>query len=483
MNTRKVVVLALLVAIVAIHVYLSVEQAIFFEQHEVENLHSGAKGYVSDEVWYVDAARNILLKVFHITPKISGARASVIYSNFSEVDEAYRVANSFGVTPVLYMCGSQRCYTKIPAIYVEAPSMEYVYRFANATHARDVVPGWPIGDAQNIDQYLNLEHPPLAKYLIALSMAFLGDRPLYWRIPSIACGALLVILTFLIVYEISRCDIAALLSAFLVAIDPLSRVMSSLAMLDIFVACFTALALLFVVKRMFRAAVAATALAACFKFNGLFALVPLLLYAINDDLRRGASLVIIVADVILYTSFTALAFISLLVLVSIPLILHLGFVNWLNQALIGAIKWHLSVKCVGSQCPPSSTPWDWFFGINSFPLYIYDGNTILAQGIVPFYAASFILAILSIPALAKRKPRSRYAWFLFMGLWLGYLAMWVLGGRTQYSFYAVQLTPFIYAFLVMRVFELLNREELVEMFRAWYGVLRVLGSALAEFLG
>ena len=483
MNVRKIVVLALLIAIVAIHVYLSVEQALFFEKSEVSNMHSGAKGYVSDEVWYVDAARNMLLKVFHVRPRISGARASVVYADFKAVDKAYREATSFGVTPVLYMCGSHRCYTKIPALYVEAPSMRYIEEFANATHAKDVVPGWPIGDSQGIDQYLNLEHPPLAKYLIALSMLLLGDEPIYWRIPSIVCGALLVILTYLIVMSVSRCDIAALLTAFLVAIDPLSRVMSSLAMLDIFVACFTALALLFVVRRMFRAAVVATAVAACFKFNGIFALIPLLAYVIHEDLRRGEPPLAIFADVVMYTSFTALAFVALLVATSAPLIAYLGFSSWLSQAFVGAIKWHLSIKCVGPRCPPSSPPWGWFFGINSFPLYVYDGNTILAQGIVPFYAASFVLALLSIPALAKRKPVSRYAWFLFMGLWLGYVAIWLAGSRTQYSFYAVQLTPFIYAFLVLRVFELLNREEIVEMFRAWYGVLRVLGSALAELLG
>ncbi|NPA96198.1 MAG: phospholipid carrier-dependent glycosyltransferase [Crenarchaeota archaeon] len=483
MDRRRAVTIAILVAIVALHVYLSVQQALFFEQHEIESMQSGAKGYVSDEVWYVDAARNILIKVFHTYPKVRPLGASVIYNNFSQLDEAAKLAKSFGLQLVLYKCGSSYCYSKLPALYVRAPSLKLIEEFANATHARDVVVGWPIGDSQNLDQYLNLEHPPLAKYLIAACLAFLGDRPVFWRIPSIACGAMLVVLAFLIVWEISRNEIAALLTAFLTAIDPLSRVMSSLAMLDIFVAAFTALALLFVVKRMFRAAVVATAVAACFKFNGIFALVPLLAYVIHEDLRRGERPLYIFADVLLYTGLTGLAFMAILVVVSIPLIQYLGFSSWFSQSVVGAIEWHLSTKCVGPSCPPASTPLDWFFGVNSFPLYIYDDKTIYAQGLVPFYAASFILALLSIPALAKRKPVSRYAWFLFMGLWICYVAIWFAGSHTQYSFYAVQLTPFVYAFLVLRVFELLDREELIEMFRAWYGVLRVLGSALAQLLG
>ena len=482
MDRRKAITIALLIAIVATHVYLSYQQAQFFEEREIENMQNGAKGYVSDEVWYVDAARNILIKVFHVEPRISPLGASIIYPNFSDLDRAAKLAKSFGLQLILYKCGSNTCYTKIPAIYVRG-SLEEIEAFANATGATNVVIGWPIGDSQGIDSYLNLEHPPLAKYLIALSMATLGDRPLFWRIPSIVCGALLVVLSFLVVWEISRNEVAALLTAFLTAIDPLSRAMSSIAMLDIFVAAFTALATLFVVKRMFRAAVLTTALAACFKFNGIFALAPLLAFVIHEDLKRGDRPLYIFADILFYVGVTALAFVLMLVVTSIPLIMYLGLSSWFSQGVTGAIAWHLSTKCVGPQCPPSSTPIDWFFGINSFPLYIYDSKTVWAQGLVPFYAASFVLALLSIPALAKRKPVSRYAWFLFVSTWLCYVAIWLAGSRTQYSFYAIQLTPFVYAFLVLRVFELLDREELIEMFRSWYGVLRVLGSALAQLLG
>jgi predicted membrane-bound dolichyl-phosphate-mannose-protein mannosyltransferase len=360
---------------------------------------------------------------------------------------------------------------------VKASSYRAIEAFARATNATDVVFGWPIGDASGIDKYLNLEHPPLMKYILCLFMLLLGDRPIFWRIPSILMGAALVVLTFFIARRLGAKYFLALIAAGLVAIDPLVYTMASVAMLDIYVATFTAIAVLLAVKKRFHWAVLATAIASAFKFNGLFAAIPLCAYAFSDTLRRTGSAREAVLTVVYYVCLVFVAFIAIQVLVSIPLIMHLGFANWLSQSITGAIRWHLSTKCVGPNCPPASTPWDWFFGINPFVIYVYDNHSIAAEGFVGLYAVAFILAILSITSFATTRPLSREAWYAFIGTWLGYVIIWFLGAKTQYSFYAVQIVPYLYIFAVMRLWELLDRSEVVAMFMGWKKVFSALWSA------
>ncbi len=473
LRVSRMALVALLIAI-AINVALSTMQALHFEQQEVAKIAAGAKGYVSDEVWYVDAARNILRKIFGLMPRMTVPSATLVYSNDSLVIEAKSLAPRYGIRIV------SDSYTKISALYVEANSIEAIEEFAKATGAADIVFGWMLGDAQGINEYLNLEHPPMVKYIIALTMLLLGDRPFFWRIPSIVMGALLVFFSFLIALEISKSENLAIIAATLVAVDPLVRNLASLALLDIYVATFTALALLIAIRGRLKEGALLIGFASTFKFTALLAIVPLILLAIKRVAQSTRKFINALLDSVYYLLLTILAFAFFQVLVSAPLILYLGFDNWIQNSILGAISWHLSVKCTGSGCPPASAPWDWFFGINAFPLYIEDSRTIAAAGLVPLYIVAFVLMIVVPPYLARLKPRSRDAWLLLVGLFLGYVALWLAGSRTQYSFYAVQLAPYIHIFIVAIGFELLDREKLVELFRSWLDLLAYLWGALLQ---
>jgi len=466
--------LLVLMLVVAINIFLTASQALDLEHREVAKIAMGAKGYVSDEVWYVDAARNILRKVFGLAPRMDIPRATLVYPDKDLAKEASKRASSYGVKVVSDL------YTEIPAIYVEAKSIESIERFARATNASDIVFGWMLGDAEGINEYLNLEHPPMAKYIIALTMVLLGDRPFLWRIPSIAMGALLVILTFILTLEITRSENLALIVSVLVAVDPLVRNMASLALLDIYVATLTALAMLYAVKGRLRLCAALIGFASTFKFSALLGIVPLLLYVLKRVAQTTRRFIDALFDSIYYLILTALFFTVFQVATSIPLIVYLGLDTWVNNSILNAISWHLSIKCVGEGCPQPSAPWDWFFGLNIFPLYIENGRTIAASGIVPLYAVTFILMILAPPYLAKLRPRSRDTWMLLTGLFLGYVILWLAGAKTQYSFYAVHLAPYIHMFLVSICFELADRGRLLELFNSWVKIFTYLWGVVLQ---
>jgi len=80
MNTvKKYIPIILLVLILIYSGYELYRLADTFTQKEIERR---GKGYVSDEVWYVSSARNILIKVFHVEPRNpldGGYRITIIY--------------------------------------------------------------------------------------------------------------------------------------------------------------------------------------------------------------------------------------------------------------------------------------------------------------------------------------------------------------------------------------------------------------------
>jgi hypothetical protein len=125
----------------------------------------GGQGYISDEVWYVASARNILHDVFR-TPAASD----------------YYTVSYECMTPGLFIV---KTYQNMPGVYTAAGLPPcYIRR------------GFPYPDKEGILSYYNLEHPPLAKYVIAAVEA-VRDEPIFWRLPSMALGAATLLLVFL----------------------------------------------------------------------------------------------------------------------------------------------------------------------------------------------------------------------------------------------------------------------------------------------
>jgi dolichyl-phosphate-mannose--protein O-mannosyl transferase len=88
----------------------------------------------------------------------------------------------------------------------------------------------------------NPEHPPLAKYLIALSIRTLGDAPLGWRFPSALAGAFLALSLFGLTFRLTRSWHSSFVAWLLVVANVFWYVMSRIAMLSIFELAFEAAA-------------------------------------------------------------------------------------------------------------------------------------------------------------------------------------------------------------------------------------------------
>lgn len=472
---NTIIIYVILIIIVATGAYHYYDLASTFEKLETDTalFPISRKGYVSDEIWYVNSARNLLRNIFGAIPRMDYPHATLVFLTDGDLHKALTLANSYGIKIV----GGGNTFSKVKALYVNAPSIDIINSFAKSVNAIDVVYGWILGDAEIVYTYMNLEHPPMTKYIIALLMYTIGDRPIVWRIPSIVMGIIIIIMTFFLVYELTKTPILGLIAAAVVALDPMTKIMSAIALIDVYAAAFTLVTLYLGIKGRIKIAALAMGFASTFKFTAIFATIPLIFIYLNKQFKKNLRLLDIITNVISYIFLLGLSFIFFQLLVSIPIILKIGINSWLDQSLFGAVSWHLIAKCLDLSrgCPQYSAPWEWFFGINSFPIYI--SPSINAQGFIPAYALSFVLMLITIPSMTKEN-NARFSWYMLFGTFAGYMIIWILGSKTQYSFYAIQLTPLIYIYLVTQIYEYLNRENIIMTINTWKKVLMALINAI-----
>jgi len=448
-GVEKVIALVILIGILTLHAYQYYTLA--RELHDEEVKRNG-KGYVSDEVWYVSSARNILNKVFKIKPRITDGKygVTIIYNQSvasRAVVENY-ITSKYGNSVQL-----DSNYREIAAIYVESSNLTILEELVEKVNASkwlvDAVWGWRLADARNINTYLNLEHPPLAKYLIALLMTVFGDNPLTWRIPSIVAGVLTTLFTYMAASALTRNRWLSLVVSLLAGVDPVMRALSSIALLDVYVAMFSAVSTYFLFSKKPVCSLVTVIVGSLFKFNTLFLLIPVLYMLVRRDYIRNPKFTTLIHSLIRYSLGTLTLFLAFQVIASTPLIIYGGFDWWFSSSITGAFKWHLSVKCTGVHCPVSSAPWDWFIGNNGFTLYYFTGTrSLVAIGFWPLWSIALAYSVLLLP-LYRVDKRLGYALLVFHGLLIGYILLYIAGGRTQYSFYSVQFAPIVYLLLVV----------------------------------
>ncbi len=127
---------------------------------------------------------------------------------------------------------------------------------------------------------LNPMHPPLAKELIAASIATFGDNAFGWRYPATLFGALAIVAIYLCGLALFSAQGPAIAAALIAGFNQMLYVQARIAMLDIFALGFGLLAIAAFMlgfrrerpHALFAAAGALFGLAAACKWSGLFPL-------------------------------------------------------------------------------------------------------------------------------------------------------------------------------------------------------------------
>lgn len=124
------------------------------------------------------------------------------------------------------------------SIRLGVPSAPYFDEVHYLPAARDILAVLSGGEAP----YVNKEHPLLGKSLIAGGIALLGDNPLGWRIMSLLGGMAALFAAMRAIWHASHDRHAVMAYGVLLATGFPLFVQSRIAMLDIFMAAFLALA-------------------------------------------------------------------------------------------------------------------------------------------------------------------------------------------------------------------------------------------------
>jgi dolichyl-phosphate-mannose-protein mannosyltransferase len=151
---------------------------------------------------------------------------------------------------------------------------------------------WAAGDE------VSWPHPEMGKYAIALGILLFGDRSFGWRIPAAVAGVALLACVYPLGRRLGLSPPWALLALLFAAADPLGIAQSRIATLDIFIALWTVVCLLFILRyvqdgwraRWLFLGGLAGGMAASTKWSGGLALVAALLIIIVSWLlqRRAA---------------------------------------------------------------------------------------------------------------------------------------------------------------------------------------------------
>ncbi len=458
----------------AILLLFLVASFIYFEYVQASRIND----YISDECWYVSAARNILRVIFGVSPQAShdGYVEVTVQLDYPATSMQYSEWVAEVKDYVLGLGGrvirdnSYYTYKEggnfLPAVCVDVPEskLDYLNRIP---HMVKYATGYCYPNARDILDYMNYEHPPLVKYLIGLMME-VRDCPIMWRLPPMIAGSLILVLIFMVFREVLGKEIGSALgvvAALLTALDHTFRALSMVAMLDIFVAFFTYLTYYATIKRSALLSSLALGFGFSSKFSGGFPGIPALIELIK---RKEVP-----AKVILYLFYVPLA---IFLILSLPEILKNGWWGWWDASVAGALKWHLSQKTTAG--PPQAMPWDWLIGRNSFVLhYAYDASQgkwvpdIVASGNPILYLLTLALSVFMLPHVLRLPDKGSAYSFTWL-TYLMYYLIYFLGTKTQYSFYFVQIVPLLYTLLIMELYYLLRDvkriKEIAAKWMEWF---------------
>jgi len=306
-----------------------------------------------------------------------------------------------------------------------------------------------------------LDHPALAKLLIAGGVAAFGNNPWGWRIPSVMFGIASVVVFYFICRKLGGKG-TALLSAFLLVFENFYFIYSGLAMLDVFSIAFMLCSFLFFLDERYILSGATLAAAGLCKLPGLFGILVILGYWAWDRKR---------AD---FRKVGLLVFSSVLVfLLLMPIMDFVATDQWfspvsrVHDMLVraGSLKY--------SQFPPEvraamgmSYPWDWI---------LHTGGEWLGSGwasdarvvCLKYTPMFFVLIVPSVLYMAYEAIAKRKRWAVFGLLWFGATyVLWIpielVTDRAMYAFYflpAVGAVCMAMACGIQRIWQMSNRTK------------------------
>ena len=284
-----------------------------------------------------------------------------------------------------------------------------------------------VNDARHIisgDATLRAEHPPLGELLITAGMLVFGDNSLGWRFFTVLMGSASIFLLYLICRRLAMSRRASFLAGFLLALENLTFVQSSVAMLDAANVCFMLLAFWLYLRGDYPLAAVAGAFSVLIKLPGAFAFIAIGLHWLvaRRDRTRLFVLSLLLAP---------LLFFELMPLLDFAITGEL--VNPLNR-VVNMITLSGSIKFATSPFHPStSRPWEWLISLKAMP-YNWDPDYLAV--ISPTLWALILPTVAYTSYLIKKgSDAALFSVLWFASTYLVLIPLQLITDRVTYVFY------------------------------------------------
>lgn len=135
---------------------------------------------------------------------------------------------------------------------ISSPSKEYFDEVYHAFTARLILhndpKAWEWWNPHPEGFAYEWTHPPVGKYFMALGMVIFGENSFGWRFPGVIFGTISVYLLYLIVKQLFKDELLAIISASVLALDGIFLVLSRIAMADVYLLTFILASFYFFLK-------------------------------------------------------------------------------------------------------------------------------------------------------------------------------------------------------------------------------------------
>ncbi len=283
-----------------------------------------------------------------------------------------------------------------------------------------------VADARSIlqgDDTLRPEHPPLGKLLITSGIFLFGDNPVGWRFFSILFGAIGIVLFYLVCRRLGMPKWALFLATFLLALENLSFVQASVAMLDVYSLTFMLLSFWLYLRGQYLLSGVSVGLSALAKLSGALALPVILLHWLLT--KQGRPLQFLTTMLAAYASF-------LLLMPLFDFVVSRQFLNPLERVWT-MLSSGASLTFANVTHGALSRPWEWILR-----------PEIMAYWYEPYYIAaiSFTIWALIIPAVVymafkavKGSSAGIFGISWFVSTYLLWIPFSIITDRVSYVYY------------------------------------------------
>ena len=292
-----------------------------------------------------------------------------------------------------------------------------------------------------------LEHPPLSKLFIVAGIQLFGDNPWGWRFLPIIFSVAGIVFFYLICRRLNLSKRVSFLATFLLALENLSFVQGSIAMLDVFSLTFTLAAFWLYLKGRYVMSGVAVGLSVLAKLSGALAILVIGLHWLLTRWQRPRRF-------LLSMLAAPISFVALM-----PLFDFAIWHKWLNpfariQEMLDLIG---SITFSGVDPGTGSHPWEWIL----FPEVMPYWWTPRYLGMISPTLWVFIIPIvifITYKALKGNTPvLFPFAWFV--GAYLVLIPASLITDRVTYIFYIYPAIGAISIGLGIALFRLLDVAE------------------------